>query len=117
MSRRTFTETIINLAIESCLVCGIPDILTPAQVDGMSEDRLKELATESEDMTARREILEEEIGILREGLAQCRAKRPRPVTGEKDSVILACEANERIVLPSSKAKPAKIEPVTSRLLV
>jgi hypothetical protein len=82
MSRRTFTDNVINLAIENCLVCNIPDILTPTKVDRMSEERLAELAAESEETTSRRTYLDEEIGILREGLAQCRRYRPRTVTGE-----------------------------------
>jgi hypothetical protein len=82
MSRRTFTDNVINLAIESCLVCDIPDILTPTKVDRMSEERLAELAAESTEMTSRRKNLDEEIGILREGLAQCRRYRPRTVTRE-----------------------------------
>ncbi|KAH6893128.1 P-loop containing nucleoside triphosphate hydrolase protein [Thelonectria olida] len=82
MSRRTFTDNVINLAIESCLVCDIPDILTPTEVDGMSEERLEELAAESTDTTSRRKNLDEEVGILREGLAQCRRYRPRTVTSE-----------------------------------
>lgn len=82
MSRRTFTDNIINLAIESCLVCGIPDILTPTKVDRMSSERLRELAAESEDAESRREHLQEEIDVLRQGLEQCRRYKPRAVTGE-----------------------------------
>ncbi|KAM0546200.1 hypothetical protein ACHAPJ_010984 [Fusarium lateritium] len=68
MSRRTFTDNVINLAIESCLVCDIPDILTPTQVDLMSKERLQE------------QSLQNEVEILRKGLAQCRRYRPRTVT-------------------------------------
>ncbi|KAM5378633.1 hypothetical protein ACJZ2D_004432 [Fusarium nematophilum] len=88
MSRRTFTDNVINLAIESCLVRDIPDILTPTKVHRMTEERLEELAGESEDSKARRQSLKEEIDILRQGLAQCLRYRPRPVT----------------VLPSSKTR-------------
>ncbi|KAF4971540.1 hypothetical protein FZEAL_9824 [Fusarium zealandicum] len=80
MSRRTFTDNVINLAIESCLVCEIPDILTPTQVDRMSKERLQELAAESDDTSSRRENLQEEVDVLRQGLAQCRRYRPRTVT-------------------------------------
>ncbi|OAQ67158.1 dynamin family protein [Pochonia chlamydosporia 170] len=87
MSRRTFTDTVINLAIESCLIRNLPDILTPTKVDKMGEERIRELAAEAEDAQARRDQLKEETIVLREGLEQCRKYKPRGVT----------------VVPSSKA--------------
>ncbi|KAH6879788.1 hypothetical protein B0T10DRAFT_150110 [Thelonectria olida] len=47
----------------------------------MSEERLRELAAESIDTTSRRKTLNKEIGMFRDGLAQCRRCRPRTVTG------------------------------------
>lgn len=82
MSRRTFTDNVINLAIESCLVCHIPDILTPTVVDAMTKEKLQDLAAESGHTTARRQVLQEEVEVLRQGLAQCRRYRPRPLTGK-----------------------------------
>ncbi|OAQ77126.1 dynamin family protein [Purpureocillium lilacinum] len=72
MSLRTFTDNIVNLAIEGCLVCYIPDILTPTKVDGMTNEELEELAAETDDAQSRRDHLQAEIEILREGLEQCR---------------------------------------------
>ncbi|PCD26515.1 hypothetical protein AU210_012938 [Fusarium oxysporum f. sp. radicis-cucumerinum] len=80
MSLRTFTDNVINLAVESCLVYDIPDILTPTKVDRMSKERLEELAGESDDTSSRRKSLQEEVKILRQGLAQCRRYKPRAVT-------------------------------------
>ncbi|PHH88424.1 hypothetical protein CDD83_7552 [Cordyceps sp. RAO-2017] len=80
MSLRTFTDNVINLAIESCLVYDIPNILTPTKVDRMDEKRLCELAQESEDAQSRRKHLQGEVEILRQGLEQCRRYRPRTVT-------------------------------------
>ncbi|KAF4338119.1 interferon-regulated resistance GTP-binding [Fusarium beomiforme] len=80
MSLRTFTDNVINLAVESCLVYDIPDILAPTTVDRMSKERLEELAGESNDTVSRRRILEDELEALRKGLAQCRRYRPREVT-------------------------------------
>ncbi|KAF4995279.1 hypothetical protein FGRMN_5244 [Fusarium graminum] len=97
MSRRTFADNVINLAIESCLVCSIPDILTPSQVDRMGTERLKELAAEPSETTARRLALQTEVETLREGLAHCRRYRPRPMT----------------VLPSSKSSASISEPVAA----
>ncbi|KAI5460866.1 P-loop containing nucleoside triphosphate hydrolase protein [Mariannaea sp. PMI_226] len=81
MSRRTFTDNVINLAIENCLVYDIPNILTPTSINRMSEERLKELAAESDHTVSRRKALNEEIDILSNGLARCQAYRPRKATG------------------------------------
>ncbi|KAF5725082.1 interferon-induced GTP-binding Mx [Fusarium mundagurra] len=79
-SRRTFTENVINLAIESCLIRELPNILTPSMVCGMSNERLQELVAESEETICRQKALEAEIELLRKGLAICRRYQPRPVT-------------------------------------
>ncbi|KAF4450002.1 hypothetical protein F53441_6786 [Fusarium austroafricanum] len=97
MSRRTFTDNVINLAIESCLVCSIPDILTPSQVDRMSTERLRELAAEPIETTSRRTALQTEVETLRQGLAHCRRYRPRAIT----------------VLPSSKPSTSTSEPAAA----
>ncbi|RSL87114.1 hypothetical protein CEP51_002440 [Fusarium floridanum] len=80
MSRRTFTDNVVNLAIESCLMCDIPKILTPTEVNCMSDERLSELADESVNTVSQRETLREEVKILSQGLALCRRYRPRPST-------------------------------------
>ncbi|KAH7109954.1 P-loop containing nucleoside triphosphate hydrolase protein [Dactylonectria macrodidyma] len=114
MSRRTFTDNVINLAIESCLVRDIPDILTPTKVHRMSEARLEELAGESEDSKARRENLKEEIDILRQGLAQCLRYRPRPVTVLPSSKAKASSpSNALVVRASSAPSPPENPPLSS----
>ncbi|KEY71743.1 hypothetical protein S7711_02969 [Stachybotrys chartarum IBT 7711] len=80
MSRRTFIDNVINLAVESCLIRDIPDILTPTKIDCMTEERLSELAAESQDSQSRRLYLEKDIEILREGLHQCQKYKPRKIT-------------------------------------
>lgn len=82
MSRRTFTDNIINLVVESCLIRDLPDILTPTQVDKMEEQKIRELAAEGEDDQIHRDQLQEESKVLREGLEQCRKFKPRSVTGK-----------------------------------
>lgn len=81
MSRRTLTENVINLAVESCLVCNIPDILSPGKVYRMNEDELKRLAAESEEIQVERVILKDQIDVLKRGLNVCRSSRPREVMG------------------------------------
>lgn len=80
LSRGTFTNNVITLGIESVLICHIPDILTPAAVNAMSEDDLRMLAEESAATTARRDQLSHEIKALESGLAQCRRYKQRQVT-------------------------------------
>ncbi|KAL2020342.1 hypothetical protein VTK56DRAFT_8570 [Thermocarpiscus australiensis] len=80
MSLRTFVDNVINLAVESCLVCDIPDILTPRKVDRMSANKLTELAAESDEVQSQRLALQNEVRILREGLRRCQRHRPRELT-------------------------------------
>lgn len=87
MSIRTFTENVINLAIERCLIHDLPNILTPTEVDGMTEAHLEELAAEPSKTKSRRLLLDSEIKILQDGLKTCRRYRPRAVTGTKDTSI------------------------------
>ncbi|KAM4066602.1 dynamin family protein [Hirsutella rhossiliensis] len=108
MSRRTFTDNIINLAIESCLVCDIPDILTPTKVDRMSSERLRELAAESEDAQSRRRHLQDEIDVLRQGLEQCRRYKPRAVTDPSVATLptpASTSASNSTATSSSQASP------------
>ena len=80
MSLRTFTDNVVNLAIEGCLVSGIPGIMTPQKVNRMTNEQLKDLAAESDDAESRRDHLEAEVAILCEGHEQCRKYRRRGVT-------------------------------------
>ncbi|KAJ9138988.1 Interferon-induced GTP-binding protein Mx3 [Coniochaeta hoffmannii] len=77
MSLGIFTDNVINLAIENCIVCDIPNILTTTEVGGMKEDRLKALASESEEVQAQRIMLQEQVDILRHGLQKCKQHKPR----------------------------------------
>jgi hypothetical protein len=82
MSLRTFVDNVINLAVESCLVRDIPDVLTPRKVGEMNSDRLKQLASESEELQERRQTLQEQVDILRDALRVCNKLKPREPTGE-----------------------------------
>lgn len=73
---------IINLAIESCLVSDIPDILTPSKVSAMSDEKLEELAAENADIQDRRRHLTVDIKILGNALSLCQKYRPRGTTGK-----------------------------------
>ncbi|KAI8308016.1 Interferon-induced GTP-binding protein Mx [Colletotrichum sp. SAR11_59] len=70
MALRTFTDNLINLALESCLIQELPGILTPKAVNEMDDTRLAELAAESEEIRARRTQLQTDIKLLKQGLVQ-----------------------------------------------
>ncbi|OHE96944.1 dynamin family protein [Colletotrichum orchidophilum] len=83
ISLRTFTDNLINLAIETCLIRDLPNILTPRDVSSMSDARLAELAAESEEVRQYRVQLQEDITMLKKGLEQCRRYKPRAVIDSK----------------------------------
>ncbi|KAF7532065.1 hypothetical protein G7054_g8298 [Neopestalotiopsis clavispora] len=75
LSLRTFADNVVNLAAENCLISELPTILTPSMVIYMDEERLKELASESDAIQTERNQLQHEIKILREGLQKCQRFR------------------------------------------
>ncbi|KAJ3579793.1 hypothetical protein NPX13_g774 [Xylaria arbuscula] len=75
ISLGTFAQNVVNLVAENCLVSDLNTILTPSLFGRMSEDRLRELASESEEVRAQRAVLQHEIDILMEGLKKCRQSR------------------------------------------
>ena len=77
MALRTFTDNLINLAVESCLIQDLPSIFTPRHVNNMDDDKLAELAAESEELRNSRSQLQEDIELLKKGLKQCRPYRSR----------------------------------------
>ncbi|POS69539.1 dynamin family protein [Diaporthe helianthi] len=77
MALRTFTDNLINLGIESCLIQDLPNIFTPRLVNDMKIEQLHELAAESEEVRHYRSQLQGEIKLLKQGLEQCRRYRPR----------------------------------------
>ncbi|KAJ0315178.1 hypothetical protein Brms1b_006291 [Colletotrichum noveboracense] len=101
MVLRTFTDNLINLALESCLIQELPGILTPKSVNEMDDTRLAELAAESEDIRARRTQLQTDIKLLKQGLDQCRRYRPRGLTGENSSMASALKDHVTLTSISS----------------
>ena len=73
-------DTVVNLAVENCLVSEVPNILTARKVDAMTVDELTELASESEETQMNRTRLLDEVRILREGHRKCQKHKPREST-------------------------------------
>ncbi|KAF4511272.1 hypothetical protein G6O67_003084 [Ophiocordyceps sinensis] len=83
------------------------------EVDRMSSERLRELAAESEDAESRREHLQEEIDVLRQGLEQCRRYKPRAVTVLPTAHQIPSAAGLFAPAPESTPASASNGPATS----
>lgn len=81
MSLKIFTDNIIILAIENCLICELPSILEPNMVNSMNDDQIKELVAERTEVTEERARLQKELTALQEGLKACRRHRVLEPTG------------------------------------
>ncbi|KAK9785996.1 putative P-loop containing nucleoside triphosphate hydrolase protein [Seiridium cardinale] len=80
ISLGAFAQNVVSLAVENCLISDLHTILTPSVVIRMSEERLRELASESEDVQVERQALQHEVNILRSGLRKCQQSRPHERT-------------------------------------
>lgn len=75
MSLRTFTDNIMILAVENCLVSKIPDLLESIKAEEMDESKLKRLTDEPATSSRDRKHLSKEIAALKEGLRICEKHR------------------------------------------
>jgi hypothetical protein len=81
MSLRVFTDNVVTLALENCLISDIPNILSPEKVYDMADDRVTALAAESKQTRREREELRMQLERLRISLAACREYKPRESSG------------------------------------
>ncbi|KAK8053611.1 hypothetical protein PG996_012912 [Apiospora saccharicola] len=79
MALRTFTDNVIILAIENCLIQELPSIFTTEMVNQMDDTELDRLASESEDVKEERAQLQKEHDALKGGLKSCNRYRERGV--------------------------------------
>ncbi|KAK4080949.1 hypothetical protein Trihar35433_2054 [Trichoderma harzianum] len=84
MSRRTFTDNVVHLVIENCLISKLPDILSARVVTQMSDEIVKRLAEESDEVKRERSQLADEIEKLKtdlpEAFVEMAPKRDAPKT-------------------------------------
>jgi len=88
MSLSTFVDNVKLLAIENCLLNGIPNILTPEMVLDMSDDMVQRVATESPQVERTREDLRNQLDKLHKGLDICQKYRPRHSAGKFFSALI-----------------------------
>lgn len=80
LSLRNFTDNVIILAIENCLIKDLPTIITTGAVSRMENKILERLAAESTDIRVERAELEGECEALQKGLDLCKTYRSRNST-------------------------------------
>ncbi|KAI0184388.1 P-loop containing nucleoside triphosphate hydrolase protein [Xylaria flabelliformis] len=80
LSLRIFTDNVIILAIENCLIKDLPTIFTTSVVSQMNDEMLELLAAESADIQVERAELEVECEALQKGLDLCKTYRTRNTT-------------------------------------
>jgi len=89
MSLRTFTDNVIILAVENCLVSKLRSLLTTSMVHEMDEETLSRLAAESSSVRENRRSIQKDIEVLTEGLRICTMYKPRDLTSESPPSIFA----------------------------
>ncbi|KAK8029433.1 hypothetical protein PG993_010724 [Apiospora rasikravindrae] len=82
MALRTFTDNVIVLAVENCLIEELPSIFTTDMVNQMDDAELNRLASESEEVREERAQLQKEHDALKEGLRSCNRYRERVIPRE-----------------------------------
>jgi hypothetical protein len=85
MSLKVFTDNVIILAIENCLIRRLPSILEPSMVIAMDDKQISDLVAEDPAITKKRERLAKELVSLREGLKTCQKRRVMAPKGIIDS--------------------------------
>ncbi|KAM0807103.1 putative GED domain-containing protein [Seiridium cardinale] len=77
ISLRTFTENMVILAIENCLIEDLPHLFTSEKVNQMENEELEQLAAETEELRLERAQVKEEHDSLKKGLEFCSKYRKR----------------------------------------
>lgn len=83
MSLSTFTDNILILAVENCLIRKVPEMFQSTMVTSMDDDMLARLASETRSVREEREMLQQDLEILDSGLRECKRYRPREPRGER----------------------------------
>ena len=112
MCLETFTENVISLAVESCLVRQLEHILTPDMVRRMNDDDLKELVCSptlrsmQAQLTRKILKLEKALDVCREHLPKaihCKSSLPYPLVPRRD-----CWADDVEIRPAEAPPAAEI---------
>ncbi|KAM7203198.1 interferon-induced GTP-binding protein Mx [Naviculisporaceae sp. PSN 640] len=83
MSLSTFTDNILVLAVENCLIRKVPEMFQSTMVTSMDDEMLARLGSETRSVREEREMLQQDLEILDGGLKECKRYRPRESRGER----------------------------------
>ncbi|KAI0379189.1 P-loop containing nucleoside triphosphate hydrolase protein [Hypomontagnella monticulosa] len=117
MSLRTFTDNVIVLAIENCLIRELPSIFTTDKVNEMEDDELERLASDSPEIQAERDELQAEHDALKKGLQICNKFKERKTMSflaEPDSVSMDRASGDKGAKSNSQTTPSVLTPSVTR---
>ncbi|KAI1417105.1 P-loop containing nucleoside triphosphate hydrolase protein [Hypoxylon sp. FL1857] len=80
MSLRTFTDNVIILAVENCLIKDLPSIVTAGGFSQMEDAEIGQLASEAPEIQEERKKLQEDCEAFEEGLRICNKYKLRKFT-------------------------------------
>ncbi|KAK2778928.1 MFS monocarboxylate [Colletotrichum kahawae] len=103
---RTFTDNVINLAIESRFIQDLPSIFTPRLVNGMTDDEVSHIAMESDDISSYRDALEEDIKQLKQGLEEIQKSKANASEVPSDTGLFGTSTAVLGLSTSATAPPA-----------
>ncbi|CAO2656494.1 Nn.00g052970.m01.CDS01 [Neocucurbitaria sp. VM-36] len=103
-----FINNVASLAIEQCLLAGLPKIFSSATVRDMSDETIKAIASEPPSTLAERTRLRERVEILRRGIKTVRRIQPsfRKVDSMRDS--LSTVQGKTFQPTANDTNPAKV---------
>jgi hypothetical protein len=78
---QTFTENVITLVVDNCLISHMPDIITLDRVLELNDEDLEMFVTETEEMKQRRTDIKIERFELKEALSACQKHLDRGFSG------------------------------------
>ncbi|ORY15069.1 dynamin family protein [Clohesyomyces aquaticus] len=71
-----FVNNVVSLAVEQCLLTGLPKIFSSLDTRDMTNEKLELIASESREIVLERDRLKERIQVLRTGIRTIREVRP-----------------------------------------
>ncbi|KAI2601738.1 P-loop containing nucleoside triphosphate hydrolase protein [Hypoxylon sp. NC1633] len=108
MALRTFTDNVVVLAVENCLIRDLPSIFTTEKMNQMEVDELERLASESPEIQVERQELQAEYDALMKGLHICNRFKERKITSVPSVIVEPPTTN------SSKDKEANPAAYTNK---
>ncbi|POR38212.1 Dynamin, GTPase domain protein [Tolypocladium paradoxum] len=114
MSRRTFVDTVMILAVENCLISKIPSLLAPLTEHGLDPETRIRLTAEPATMSHDRVQLSEEIRALQDALLVCKKHLPWRVTRKHSFLQHGSSARNNPLTPALAFPSTLLNPTTQQ---